>query len=191
MKFTLAILTTLVAAAAARQSKPFHLKAVSDNSTVDGTYFFACHEGAAIEGLCIGSKKLAQADNFRLNNTRSQPNVGSLAWLLKGGNFKVSETMTLYTDPSTNVALPLFEPGYDSAYVGFDSDDKMYIRVYLDDTKNPPNSVNGKKLYRWLTCTTYYTGYTYQTLAWQLGEAEAQNPTCEPVTVKRVFVNDD
>ena len=63
----------------------------------------------------------------------------------------------------------------------------MYIPTYLDDTQKPPTSVNGKKLYRWHTCMTYYTGYTYQTLAWQLGEAAPQNPTCEKVTVKRVF----
>ena len=95
--------------------------------------------------------------------------------------------MTLYSDPSTNVALPLFEPGYTNLQIGFDNNDKMYIPSYIDDTVNPPKSVNDKKLYRWSTCKTYYLGYTYTTLAWTLGEKKPQNPTCEDVTVKRVF----
>jgi hypothetical protein len=39
---------------AALQSKPFYLVAISDNSTINGTAFDACHEGAGIEALCQG-----------------------------------------------------------------------------------------------------------------------------------------
>ena len=94
--------------------------------------------------------------------------------------------MYLYTDPSTNVALPLFEPGYDETYVSFDKNDFMYIKSYLDDTTSPPSSKE-RNLYRWYMCETYYTGYTYETLAWALGKYPPENPSCKKVGVKRVF----
>lgn len=36
-------------------------------------------------------------------------------------------------------------------------------------------------------CTTY-AGYLYQTLAWTLGNAPPENPTCQKVDVQRLFV---
>lgn len=95
--------------------------------------------------------------------------------------------MTLYNDPSTNVALPLigFEEPY--TYIGFDKDQNMFIRTYIDDTVTPPKSKT-KTLYRWYMCQTYYIGYTYTTLAWVNGKYPPQNPSCEKVQIKRVFV---
>jgi hypothetical protein len=102
--------------------------------------------------------------------------------------FTVSEPMSLYLQPETNVALPLFIPGYDTTYVGFDKEDKLYISYYVDDTVSPPKAGKTKKLYNWYTCETYYTGYTYTTLAWLIGrECKPQNPSCEKVDVVRVF----
>lgn len=86
-----AAITALASTAVARQSDPFYLVAISDNPKVNGTYFDACHEGAAIEGLCVGGKKPTTKpayDTYRLNNTASTPNQGILSWLLVGGNFK-------------------------------------------------------------------------------------------------------
>ena len=65
--------------------------------------------------------------------------------------------MQLYNDPSTNVALPLFEPAEEFTYVGFDKNEHMFIRTYLDDTVNPPTSKK-QTLYRWYMCESYYTG---------------------------------
>ena len=65
--------------------------------------------------------------------------------------------MSLYFDPGTNVALPLFEPGYDTTYVAFDKDEHMYISTYVDDTVSPP-TYKKRMLYRWYMCETYYTG---------------------------------
>lgn len=101
----------------------------------------------------------------------------------------IPSAMTFYSDPSTNVALPLFYPGRDNVqYVGFDNSDLMNIVSYLDDTKNPPTSDGPRVLKNWYVCKTYYSGYTYQTLAWVLGIAEPQNPSCVKVDVKRKFV---
>ena len=72
--------------------------------------------------------------------------------------------MVFYLDPSTNVALPLFEPTNEPTYVGFDSDNKLYLESCLVDTVNPPTCKKVRKLYRWYTCTTYYTGYRQRTI---------------------------
>lgn len=97
--------------------------------------------------------------------------------------------MWFYSDPSTNVALPLFYPGNSNIqYVGFDKDDLMNVVSYLDDTKSPPTGQTPRVLKQWYVCNTYYTGYTYQTLSWVLGNGKPQNPSCVKVDVKRKFV---
>lgn len=96
--------------------------------------------------------------------------------------------MMLYYDPSTNVALPLFEPSYTATYVGFDKSNKMYIQEFVDDTVTPPKAITPKNLYRWYVCETYYTGYTYTTLAWVMGNGKPENPSCKKVDVVRKFV---
>lgn len=68
MKLTAFLTTAILACTALAQynitSKPFHLRAVSHDDKYDGTYFFACHEGAALEGLCVGNKNVSDADVF-------------------------------------------------------------------------------------------------------------------------------
>jgi hypothetical protein len=96
--------------------------------------------------------------------------------------------MSLYSDFSTNVALPLFNPGYIETYVSFDSNEHMYIKAYVDDTVTPPKGLQTPaKLYRWYMCETYYTGYTYQTLSWVAGKYPPENPSCKKIQVLRQF----
>jgi hypothetical protein len=84
------------------------------------------------------------------------------------------------------VAIPLFSPSVEySTPVGFDENGLMNIQNYLDDRVVPPTQ-STKAYYRWYICTTYY-GYTYQTLAWVLGQYPPENPSCQKVEVKRVF----
>jgi hypothetical protein len=92
------------------QSEPFNLVLVSDNSTISGKYLSPCHEGAAIEGLCL-SESPNEHDLFYYNFTDIpgfQSTSGYLTWVLRGGNFKLSESMQLSTNPFSNVAVPLF-----------------------------------------------------------------------------------
>lgn len=98
--------------------------------------------------------------------------------------------MSFYVDPSTNVALPLFEPGYTSQQVTFGDEDDLAIFSYLDDTQTPPTGQEVKVLKNWYVCQSYFTGYQYQTLNWVLGneDAEPQNPSCVKVEVQRDFV---
>ena len=71
----------------------------------------------------------------------------------------VSEPMQLYTDPGTNVAIALFEPGYDITYVSFDSDNKMYIKSYYNDLTSPPSDGQARNLYHWYICKYNFSAY--------------------------------
>lgn len=96
--------------------------------------------------------------------------------------------MRFYVEPSTNVALPLFEPDDDFQPVTFvKSSQAMRIVSYNDDTARPPTAGKPKALNRWYVCSTNYLGYDYKTLTWVLGNGKPQNPTCKKVDVKRKF----
>ena len=95
--------------------------------------------------------------------------------------------MSLFYDPGTNVAIGLFEPGYTSQYVSFDTKNMLYITSYQDDQKIPPSDDTPRKLYRWFVCEYDFEGYTYELLAWQVGSCKPENPTCQPIGVERVY----
>ena len=95
--------------------------------------------------------------------------------------------MAFFIDPTTNVALPLFEPSYEPQYVAFDSNNLMNIISYLDDTVNPPTDETAKAYYRWYICSTNFEAYVYPTLAWVQGNGAPQNPSCVKASIKRVF----
>ena len=100
--------------------------------------------------------------------------------------------MFLAFDPGTNVAQTeiTFSEYGSGQQVGFDGKGLMNIQTFLDDTLEPGNEYLGypRALYRWFICQTYYSGYHYTVLAWVPGTHSPQNPTCEKVDVKRVFV---
>lgn len=144
-KSVLALFSTLVALASAQdynQSALFTLQIISaDNSTLNGSSLFACHEGAAIEGLCQAGQMTTistAAETFHFNFSNSQvaptdPSIGItgiLTFLLQGGNFNESEALTLFTPLSSNVALPLFEPSNNVFSVAFDSDDLLNVSLF-------------------------------------------------------------
>ena len=99
MKFTTSLATTLLAlsnsisSVAAITSKPFYLVAISNDDSINGTAFNACHEGAGIEGLCKGlpvSKSNAKFTTYNFNYTKSAPNDGVLTFteIANGGSLK-------------------------------------------------------------------------------------------------------
>lgn len=86
-----ALLSSTVAAQNYTQSKPFTLTLKSSNATLNGKALFSCHEGAAIEGLCVGN---APGTPYQFNTTDGQtvanPDLGKtgiLTYELMGGNF--------------------------------------------------------------------------------------------------------
>ena len=94
-------------------SKPFSLVLSSKNKTLDNTALFACHEGAAIEGLCVSSTKPSKSTKqFNFNTTvYDKSGSGIVVWLLKGGNFQVSSALQIGSNLISNVDVPVFFPG--------------------------------------------------------------------------------
>jgi hypothetical protein len=106
------------------------------------------------------------------------------------GNFVESEPMSFYSEPSTNVAQLMFQPGYDEQEVVFNKEtNDMAIVSYYDDTKNPPTDETARVLTRWYVCETNFEGYQYDTLNWVLGNGKPENPSCVKVTVTRKFLS--
>ena len=95
--------------------------------------------------------------------------------------------MDLYVDPSTNVAIALFEPTEVFTYVSFDGDNLMFIKSFYNDLVVPPVDGNVQHLYHWYICEYNYEGYIYNVLCWVYGIAPPQNPSCQKVGVQRVF----
>ncbi|TVY33463.1 hypothetical protein LOCC1_G007636 [Lachnellula occidentalis] len=192
---TLAFVAAVNAQYYSNQSAPFNLVLSSKNSTLNGSTLGSCHEGAAIEGLCVAGPLNIDSGKYTFNYTTTQATeptgvnvTGLLTWLLVGGNFEVSSPMQLDPVPTSNVAVPLLQPSESGQLVSFDAHNKLVITRYLDDTKPLPN-YSSKPLSNWYACTTY-AGYLYQTLAWVVGteHAKPQNPTCQKVEVIRVFI---
>ncbi|PHH64513.1 hypothetical protein CDD81_4292 [Ophiocordyceps australis] len=176
------------------QSRPFKLIIQSADKTLNDLQFATCHTGAAIESICLGGNDGA---TFYFNTTQgSQSPIegyepsGVLVWNLVGESFFVSEPMSLYLDPSTNVGLPLLEPGYSNQQVTFDPSGRLAIFSYVDDTKTPPTYDKFRAHRNWFVCKTYYSSYQYTTLAWVVGSGNVrpQNPSCVKVEVYRKFV---
>jgi hypothetical protein len=171
------------------QSAPFHLVIHSKNATLNGQYLGACHEGAAIEGLCVTAPSTENYVTFTYNTSTQEtsPTSGLLTWsLVYSGGLNVSSAMRFSYNPGSNVALPVFFPG-NSEYTQVSwVNDRLSIPNYQDDTKPLPN-YSTDPLFRWQVCLTYY-GYLYQTLAWTLGNHSPQNPTCQKVDIVRKFI---
>ncbi len=211
------LLLSSLAAADDIQSKPCKLVLDSEDGSINGKTISSCHSGAAIEGLCIGESAPDAYSTYYLNTTQGSTgspvqgysDSGKLVWNLPVRKSNCpsftslavtnlcgyiegqaeSEAMEFYYDPSTNVAHPLFEPSYTATYVAFsDEDSEMAIFSYVDDTVNPPKAGPFKALKQWYACTTYYSGYSYFTLNWAVGNGKPQNPSCVKTEVKRVFV---
>lgn len=97
--------------------------------------------------------------------------------------------MSFYIEPSTNVALPLFQFASNYQAVTFGKEtSELAIFSYLDDSVTPPTGQDVKVLQNWYVCESYYLGYSYQTLNWALGTAAPQNPSCVKVKALREFV---
>lgn len=193
---TLLSLPVLAASAVSAQedpveSGPFLLKvANAADETLNGQYFYSCHAGAAIEGLCISD---SLNSSFTLNTTNSNP-YGTLIWKLPvnidDSTQDVPSPMSLQYQPDSNVAIPLFQTGYtDNVPVGFaDDGGEMYIHTAFDDSKAVPGTqvpddfYGDYELNNWHVCYALVGGYYYHALAW-VTSGDPRNPTCEPVDV--------
>lgn len=181
------------------QTAPFYLIIKASNHSINNDLLTSCHEGAAVEGLCL-TKPLSGSGSMYTLNYSSQGSTnqglgtsGVLTWILQIHKVDISSSMKLKYTPISNVAVPLFTSSESSTEVGFDDENQMFIPGSFDD-RNPyvvistPAQAIPKPFYRWFVCETN-AGYSYQTLAWVLGiDLPPQNPSCQKVDVKRSFV---
>lgn len=201
MKFSVPALALGLASSAAaqfseftNQTAPFYLKLSSSYAPYNNQYLSPAHSGAAIEVLSLTSQPVPR-DAFYLNYTSQSglnygPSSGILTWVLQASGLNASSSVSIVPNLWSNVALPYIRPGPDGAtLLQFDKDEKLFVSGGIDDRKIPLNvTVTTGPVYRWVVCQTY-GGYIYTTLAWQLGEATAQNPSCKSVSVSREWLS--
>ncbi|KAK6581148.1 hypothetical protein PZA11_006636 [Diplocarpon coronariae] len=174
-----------------KQSKPFNLVISSSERGINNTYLYACLEGTDIHALCFTRTEMPEFTRFTLNYTDvdnpvpGYGNVGLITW--KESNQNTSMSLGLETHPLSNVAIPLFRPGDRGfTHFGFDYFNMMFAGGFQHDSVSPAL----KKFlpyYRWQVCVTD-AGLELTTLAWVVGHGRADNPTCIPIVVSRVFV---
>lgn len=118
---TSTLITALTASiVAADQSAPFNLVLKSSNTTIDGVALASCHEGAAIEGLCLTTTwtPTLAAATYNLNYSSTSTD-GVLTWNLPfNTNQVLSEPMTLQSTRDANVEAAFFNPSGPGTTVG-------------------------------------------------------------------------
>ncbi|KAK5636051.1 hypothetical protein RRF57_011763 [Xylaria bambusicola] len=179
---------------------PFALRVTpKTNSDVDG-YLWACHAGAATEGLCYAAGAGAVSGsvyefyyNYTFDEESLYPGFISYVFPYQGADgslVKVPSLLQLYPSYSSNVNLALIPPGSDGGTsISLDEDSgQFYMGLQHDDTRwnstipipeTPRNVSNFHICYQWTG------GYWYRSLAWVSGYegAAPQNPSCEPVNL--------
>ncbi|KAI2634101.1 hypothetical protein GGS26DRAFT_30355 [Hypomontagnella submonticulosa] len=183
------------------QSAPFNLVLSSDNSTLNGVKLTACHSGAAVESFCFfeGSSE-PQFQTFYFNGSADAPTNpgylydGLITWTFTGGQpvFTQNTAMTFFYNAASNLAFPIIWPSSDNAQpVSFTEDDLLAVGANINDAIAPPEPFENYITYltnRWVVCETYWQGYGYTALQYVLGDQKPQNPSCQAVTVKRVWL---
>ncbi|KAI1082933.1 hypothetical protein F5B20DRAFT_578009 [Whalleya microplaca] len=187
------------------QSAPFSLVLSSTvNETLNGLKLAACHAGSQTEALCIGQSSLEDPSftTFYFNTSTPLPGSipndlqsGLLTWLYPGGDnptISFSQAMSIQYNDASNLAFPIFL-NTDGASIAFTTEDLMAVPSSVNDAIAQPvpwEGTNGVTFIdnRWAICRTYWVGYEYVALQWVLGDQAPQNPSCQSVTVKRVWV---
>lgn len=183
-------------------SEPFRLVVYSENPDFNNHTLVPCHESAGVEALCLGSlydptSAPVYTFNTSLYNIQHPPTngagpVGILVYLLGVHDGNESSGFGLSYSDVSNVAVPIFSPGdSDVTLVAFDDLERLNIQGEVD-VGNPPSADDTHPSYNWYICKTY-RGYSYETLAWVVGNGLPDNPTCTtsgttPVSVARIFV---
>ncbi|KAI1139978.1 hypothetical protein F5Y05DRAFT_337674 [Hypoxylon sp. FL0543] len=183
------------------QSAPFNLVLSSDNSTLNGQKLTACHSGAAVESFCLDESVSTPEFQTFYFNASAEPTTnpgylpsGLLTWTFTGGEpaFTQSTAMTFMYNPASNLAFPLIWPSdADAQPISFTAEGLLGVGANINDAVSPPEPFENYITYltdRWAICTTYWQGYQYVALQYVLGVEKPQNPSCQSVTVQRVWV---
>lgn len=206
MKFTSTSLLVALAAAATvsaqttylNQTGPFALKvANSANDTLNGRVLYACHAGAAQEGICLGGSdpspnysSVFYYNTSTSNTTASVPDSGLLVWNLPiqmpdADHVSQAASITAFR-LGTNVVVPyfFFETG---TPMHFTDDGKLVILDWYDDSTLVDGQYpNWNQTYtvfnNWYVCYTLVGNYYYTALSWVTAGAP-HDPTCQKVDV--------
>ncbi|KAI0882591.1 uncharacterized protein GGS22DRAFT_46647 [Annulohypoxylon maeteangense] len=183
------------------QSAPFNLVISSSNSTLNGQKLSACHSGAAVESLCLDSSiTTPQFQTFYFNGTAQETTSpgflpsGLITWTFTGGvpEFTSNTAMQFFYNAASNLAFPLIWPSADNAQpVSFTDEGLLAVGANVNDAVSPPKPFENNVEYltdRWAICVTYWQSYGYTALQYVMGNKEPQNPSCQLVTVKRVYL---
>ncbi|KAI1084328.1 hypothetical protein F5B20DRAFT_593435 [Whalleya microplaca] len=182
---------------------PFALHIKGKKNSIDG-YAYACHAGAAQEGLCYTASPRPICDapyEFYFNYTSSDQETGEplqpgyLTWLLTatGENGLESYPSALYFSPSwapywgSNVAPALINVGVTAAVALFFHPNNGTLFLYggYDDTHfnktrptEPAPSLGNISNFH--LCYQYTGFYYYRSISW-VYTLPPQNPSCQPV----------
>ncbi|KAI1099644.1 hypothetical protein F4804DRAFT_321415 [Jackrogersella minutella] len=183
------------------QSAPFNLVLSSSNSSLNGLKLAACHSGASVESFCLDeSVQTPEFQTFFFNasaNPTTSPGYlpsGLITWTFTGGTspFAENTAMTFFYNEASNLAFPLIWPSDVNAQpVSFTDEGLLGVGANINDAVSPPEPYENYITYftdRWAICKTYWQGYGYTALQYVLGDQKPQNPSCQLVSVKRVFV---
>lgn len=132
-------------------------------------------------------------NEYYLNATSEGGSQGLLIWELplsneNGTTDYVPSAMILSLNYGSNVAVPLFYPGYSysagTTYVSISDNGTLYLTGGVDDSNNNatyPNPVQYLgDLTNWNLCYQFTGGYYYYSIAWVFTQP-AHNPSCQPV----------
>ncbi|KAI1121699.1 hypothetical protein F5Y10DRAFT_271818 [Nemania abortiva] len=179
---------------------PFALRITGKTDpSIDG-YAWACHAGAATEGLCYAEGAAAVSGsvyefyyNYTYFETYTYPGSISYVFQYEGTNgaaIKVPSFMHIYPNWASNVNTVLIPPGVeDGTAISLDFDSGFfYMGSLYDDTHwnvttpepgTPVNISNFHLCYQWTG------GYWFRSVAWVSGYegAPPQNPSCQPVNL--------
>jgi hypothetical protein len=94
--------------------------------------------------------------------------VWNVPFVINGTHEYESEPLNFFYSPTGNIAVPVFEPSYQTTVpLGFDAENKMFVYNYVDDTVTLLNGTGRYKTYlHWAACQTYCLGHTHLALAW-------------------------
>ncbi|KAI1206232.1 uncharacterized protein F4807DRAFT_440404 [Annulohypoxylon truncatum] len=183
------------------QSAPFNLVLQSSNDTLNGQKLAACHSGALIESLCLDtSVSTPEFQTFYFNGSAQAPTTpgflpsGLITWTFTGGSppLTTNTAMQFLYNAASNLAFPLIWPSTEGAQpVSFTDEGLLAVGANTNDAVSPPQPFENDIEYladRWAICVTYWEGYGYTALQYVMGDKEPQNPSCQLVTIKRVYV---
>ncbi|KAH6652334.1 hypothetical protein BKA67DRAFT_573601 [Truncatella angustata] len=199
----IALLFSALSLAAAQQnypvqSAPFNLVlSSSTNSSLNGIKLAACHTGASVESLCLFDGGRDSTYTFYFNTTTDTPDpttlqTGLVTWTLEPSTINFNEALSFQYNTASNLAFPLIWPSLDTVQeFAFTDEEHLAVPAYVNDAIEPPTTYRGGVTFwdnRWQICQTYWQAYAYTALQWTLGGGAPQNPSCDAVTVSRVFI---